>query len=247
MTNKIKAFWEARAKSYKTDATATLSEVQLRELEIKAILRYLSDDTKVLDIGCGNGYSTLKFAEKRRIQIVGIDFSQAMIDYALENLSNNPVPPTSKVEFLVGDVLELDFPPNHFDILISERCLQNLVSWEDQKRAILNVTRVLKPYGLFVMAECSVTGLDKLIHILNLFGKKEAENIMPWHNLFLCDKHFINDPAIRKQLVFIKLDNFASTYTLMTRLFPIPGHIASLLPNFGSFGYLKLFLWRKRI
>ncbi len=247
----IKEFWDNRARQFGADQRATLCEVDLRELEINSISKYLSNGMKVLDVGCGNGYSTLAFAKQKRIDITGIDYSEIMISHAIHNLElfekDNII--ESKVSFRQQDVLKMDLPDDYFDVIISERCLQNLSSWEDQCRAILNIADKLKPSGLFVMLECSLASLDHLIRFLNFFGKKEPNGVMPWHNTFFCDALLVNTPVIRKRLVFLKIVNFASTYTLITRLFPSNAFLrkySKKLPNIGSYGYNKIFLWRKR-
>ena len=40
------------------------------------------------------------------------------------------------IEFRVVDVTKLDFPDNSFNIIITERCLINLDSWESQKKSL---------------------------------------------------------------------------------------------------------------
>ncbi len=245
----VRQFWDERARQYGTSSQSTLCEVALRELEIGAILKYLQDGMKVLDMGCGNGYSTIKFWEHRRLDIIGMDFSPEMVKYAKENLKgcDRRDPQRGKVEFIEGDVLLLPFPAALFDAVITERCLQNLTSWEEQRQAILNAAGVLKPRGFFLMAECSFTGLDRLTRFLNLVGRKEPAGIVPWHNLFFCDALVLNDPLIRKVLIPVKVDNFASAYTLITRTLPASWHLlARYCPNIGGFGYNKIYVWRKR-
>jgi ubiquinone/menaquinone biosynthesis C-methylase UbiE len=242
----IKSFWDRRAREHKMDCTATLGEVALREIEINAISKYLKDGTTVLDVGCGNGYSTLRFAERHEIQISGIDFSEEMINFSEQSLKRSASTLKGSVSFSVQDVLSLDFPENSFDIVITERCLQNLSSWELQCKAIINISRVLKPSGLFLMNECSVTGVDVLVKTMNLFGKEAPQGIIPWHNLFFSDSQLINDPEIRKHLIFLQINNHSSLYMLITRLFPRLGRIRHILPNLGSFSYDKLYVWRKR-
>jgi len=245
----VRQFWDERARQYTTSSQSTLCEVPLRELEIGAILKYLQDGMKVLDVGCGNGYSTIKFWEHRRLDIIGMDFSPEMVKYAKENLKacDRRDPQRGKVGFIEGDVLQLPFPAARFDAVVTERCLQNLGSWEEQRQAILNTASVLKPRGFFLMAECSFTGLDRLARFLNLLGKKEPEGVVPWHNLFFCDALVLNDPLIRKVLIPVKVNNFASAYTLITRTLPASWHLlARYCPNIGGFGYNKLYVWRRR-
>lgn len=247
----IRDFWTERARQYKTDARATLADDTVRALEIRAITKYLHNGATVLDAGCGNGYSTIQFARRRMLDITGIDYSSEMVRYARENLSllRSDNPTRSKIRFAAGDVMNLSFPRAHFDTVITERCLQNLPSWEDQRHAILNLAGVLKPQGVLIMAECSFTGLDQLSRILNALRRPLADNALPWHNLFFCDECLINDPAIRKLLAPVCIVNFASSYAVLSRLLPVPFQFVArwlARPSVGPFSYHKLYLWRRR-
>jgi ubiquinone/menaquinone biosynthesis C-methylase UbiE len=150
-----------------------------------------------------------------------------------------------KVKFEVKDVLSLDLPKNSFDIIITERCLQNLPSWESQKKAILNIMNILKSGGIFLMLECSKTGLDRLQALRKLVGKEKIENAMPWHNRFFEDGkllRFCREFCAKS----VRIKHFCSTYMLVTRLISSRwGNVAVKLPNIGNFGYNKLYLIEK--
>ena len=59
-------FWENQAGLFKESQLATAPDIYYRDLEIKSILEYLpkGERKRVLDIGCGNGYSTFIFAKE---------------------------------------------------------------------------------------------------------------------------------------------------------------------------------------
>src|SRR5688500_4559242 len=81
----VKEFWDSRAREFGPEAAATLTDEYLRALEIRTMTRYLRrlKPRRVADVGCGNGYSTVKFAETfPEIQFVGIDYSEEMIEFA---------------------------------------------------------------------------------------------------------------------------------------------------------------------
>ena len=58
----LAAVKERYVKEASTDKYATSQDMNLRELEIKAISKHLSDGLKVLDLGCGNGYTISSLA-----------------------------------------------------------------------------------------------------------------------------------------------------------------------------------------
>jgi len=75
----IKAYYQQRAS---VDHYATSPDRHLREVEIDYIGRNLADGLRVLDIGCGNGYSTLCHAVKHQAHFIGGDFVPEMVQAA---------------------------------------------------------------------------------------------------------------------------------------------------------------------
>ena len=245
----IKGFWDKKAEEKGTDCKATLGEVNLRELEIKAILKYLKDDLNIIDIGCGNGFSTITFAKRIRADFVGMDYSEKMVHRAKQNLQNQDHNALlGKVIFKIGDVLELKTTKDvMFDIAVTERCLQNLPSWELQLQAMVQIGQILKSGGLFIMTEGSLTGVDNLSRMRTMIGRSKLEDVIPWHNKFFNDQQLMENPDIRRVYDFVRIDHFCSTYMFVTRVF---GHkyagFAKRLPNLGSFGYIKAYIWRRK-
>lgn len=152
----IKEHWNDEAGKEVAAEQVTLRDLNQRQLEIDLVCKYLDKNDLVLEIGCGNGYSTKFFAEKARF-IHAIDYSSQMIARA-----NREYPNMGNVRFVVGDVLDLQYASNTFDVAVVERCLINLVSWEKQKQAITNIAAVLKPGGKLIFLEGSETGLTEL-------------------------------------------------------------------------------------
>jgi ubiquinone/menaquinone biosynthesis C-methylase UbiE len=100
------------------------------------------------------------------------------------------------------DVLNLSYPEDTFDVVISERCLINLMSWEEQQKAMCEIKRVLKKGGRYLMIEGTSGGLDKLNNMRESYGLHRIEK--HWHNLLFDDdmlmtflkKHFNNKEII---------------------------------------------------
>jgi SAM-dependent methyltransferase len=128
-----------------------------RMLEIDEALRYIPPGQHILDVGCGNGYSTAIFA-KRAEHVVAIDSSEAMIARAKHEFGDAP-----NITFEVRDILSrLPYPAKSFGIAITQRCLINLATWEDQQKAIEHIARVIRPGGYFVMQEGTRQGREGL-------------------------------------------------------------------------------------
>jgi ubiquinone/menaquinone biosynthesis C-methylase UbiE len=71
---------------------------------------------KVLDIGCGTGRYSIEFAKRDAAEVIGIDFSPAMIDFAKEMAGQCGVSDTCR--FICADFNEFE-ASDRFDIIIA--------------------------------------------------------------------------------------------------------------------------------
>ncbi|NEE02992.1 methyltransferase domain-containing protein [Phytoactinopolyspora halotolerans] len=79
---------------------------------------------QVLDAGCGPGMWTRLFAEKVASgggKVTGLDFASDILDYARASFDGDPL--GSAVEFVRGDLHEVPFPPETFDLTFLGNCL----------------------------------------------------------------------------------------------------------------------------
>jgi ubiquinone/menaquinone biosynthesis C-methylase UbiE len=109
--------------------------------EKEAFRPYLSPDQRVLDLGCGEGRTTRYLADWIEGPIFGADFSEAMIRVA------RSYSPTDRINFLVADAMDLSFKQNSLDVVISFTSFNN---FPNPRRALEEISRVLKPGGLFL-------------------------------------------------------------------------------------------------
>ena len=56
--------WNDRAESVERDIEVNIMDIFQRELEYDAICTYLTPEMRVLEVGCGNGFSTRRFRER---------------------------------------------------------------------------------------------------------------------------------------------------------------------------------------
>lgn len=229
----IRHFWEQRASEYGSRSTATLGERFLRQLEIKTMIKVIEHygSSRVLDVGCGNGYSTRIFAQKcSEVDFYGIDYSPKMVECAKEYESKN-------LHFAFGDVLDVDtLPDRQFDLVLTQRCIQNLPTYEMQCQAIHNILDRKAPEGVLALMECSKDGVELLNAVRMRLGRKPIEGIEPWHNNFLVDANMIQDWGAT-------IVHFSSTYMFLTRVISSRlARIGYVLPAIGKFGYDKLYL-----
>jgi len=138
--------WANQKASKPTQSKKTASLLSAHD----ALLKELAprQGMKVLDIGSGNGETVLTIAEKvgPTGKAVGLDFSPEGIALARERAKQRKLEKIA--EFHLANALELPFPDNSFDAVISE-CVVCLI--QDKQKAIDEKTRVLKPGGRVVM------------------------------------------------------------------------------------------------
>jgi len=102
-------------------------------------------EKKILDIGCGSGIDSLKFAKRGAI-VTGIDVSRIAI---LKTESIFKKEGVGYREFRVMDAHHLEFPDESFDIVYVNSAFMYL----RYKKVIKEIKRVLKPKGVFLMIE----------------------------------------------------------------------------------------------
>lgn len=179
----VKAFWDSQAREHGSSALATAPDPHYRNLEIECVLRAMSamKHETILDVGCGNGFTTRAIAERfPEAEITGVDFSEAMIDAAKEAGGMN-------IEYHVADVLALSrnkaLLGRQYDVVLSSRCLINLPNWEEQKIGILEMRKMLELDGHMILVENVQDGLDNLNHIRASVGLEPIKT--RWHNRYL--------------------------------------------------------------
>ena len=99
-------------------------------------------DSRILDLGTAGGEKIIEFFPDCA-EILGTDYSPAMIDTARKNLSENG---RKNISFKVMDNLKMDVPDEHFDIVVARHTCTDPVQ----------IFRCLKPGGTLL-----IRGVDK--------------------------------------------------------------------------------------
>lgn len=228
---KIKQFWDEQAEKYKESSEATNPDFYATELEIENISKFLKDNIKVADIGCGNGYSTISYAKKFQIQIDGYDYSENMLHEAGKVKESLPSEIKDKISFNQANIKNLDIEPEKYDVVITDRCLINLTTREEQFTAIKQVHKILKPGGYYLMCENTEKGLNNLNQLRAIAELDEIT--VRWHNLYLDENHL--NESFKDLFEVVDIVKFASFYYLASRI--INGKIAkeqNISPNYNS-------------
>ncbi|MCP4538676.1 MAG: class I SAM-dependent methyltransferase [Chloroflexi bacterium] len=110
----------------------------------------LNENSHVLDLACGTGTSAFFISDRYGCQVTGIDISKDLIAVANEDLEKRG--DQGKLRFQVADALEIPFPDNSFDAVISQAFF---ILVDEKERALEEIVRVLKPGGFFGSLELS--------------------------------------------------------------------------------------------
>lgn len=112
------------------DATRKLAE-----------LTGIENGSKIIDLGCGRGSSSLFLARNYGCHVVGVDIDEELLSYARETAKRNNL--DEMTEFRYADIENLPFEDNVFEGAVS----QAVLVFTDTDRALKEVTRIVKPSG----------------------------------------------------------------------------------------------------
>lgn len=98
---------------------------------------------RVLDAGCGEGFYGMVLASASNARVVEFDYDRELIKKARAWLSG-----LENVSFRQGSVLKLPFKANSFDKAVLSEVLEHV---PDDKKALREIARVLKPRGIVVI------------------------------------------------------------------------------------------------
>ncbi len=109
--------------------------------EFEELKKYIKNNERVLDLGCGNGRLFELFKDKK-IKYVGVDFSEKFIKKAREKYGNH---------FQVADIFSLPFSDNYFDSVWTIAVFHHIPSQELRLKALKEISRVSKKNGRIIV------------------------------------------------------------------------------------------------
>lgn len=113
--------------------------------QIKQFLDELPTNSRVLDIGCGNGKNMNYVAKRLDLQMMGLEHSQALTYICVQRALN----------VIQGDARSLPFEANSFNAIIMIAVIHHINPLEHNK--VLNeIKRVLKPGGTCLITNWAV-------------------------------------------------------------------------------------------
>lgn len=145
--------WGKRSKDWASIQEATGSAGYKHVLQLCNI----NSNHKLLDVGCGSGFFS-NLAQAKGANVTGIDASAALIEQAKER--------NTTIDFLIGEMEDLPFADNTFDIVCAFNSFQYA---ESIKQALIEAKRALKDKGNLVVMiwgnkeDCEVASTLKAI------------------------------------------------------------------------------------
>ena len=158
--------------------------------------RYVPDwnGAKVLDVGCGGGY-TSEFLAKRGAIVSGIDLSKKSIEAARKHAAQTDL----KIDYQHGSAEALPYGDNSFDAVI---CVDVLEHINDLNQVVSEIHRVLKQNCMFFFDTINRTFKSKIavIWLMEVIFKNIPRGAHDW-------RKFIKPEELRNIMISVGLVN----------------------------------------
>jgi SAM-dependent methyltransferase len=147
--------WNDRALKEKDPSVVNIADESQRELETAFVLAHLPRGSRVLEVGCGNGFLT----NILRVQagfVDAFDYAENMVEQAkrLHGEINN--------RFFHDNILEPARVERRYDAVVCVRVLINLRNLDEQVAAVRNLHSLLSPRGTLILVEGYLNGFEAL-------------------------------------------------------------------------------------
>lgn len=133
----------------KTDADVVEDKaITSFEIDMFTQILDLDEDMAILDLACGQGRHTIELARRGFKKLYGMDRSHYLIRKAKQTCASENL----TVSLKEGDARKLPYPTDYFDVvMILGNSFGYFESVEDDLKILKEVSRILKPYGKFLI------------------------------------------------------------------------------------------------
>ncbi|MCJ7601950.1 MAG: class I SAM-dependent methyltransferase [Desulfobulbaceae bacterium] len=105
----------------------------------ECLCRKLTQDSRVLDVGCGNGFFLSQIRALTQCHVSGIDISPIATEAAKKNYG---------LDIFTGTILESPFPDNYFDVITAWSFLEHV---NNPAEVLLKFSSLLKKDGVCIL------------------------------------------------------------------------------------------------
>lgn len=208
-----------------------------RNKEWNAILDYIAQNSKFLDVGCGAGYSMMRARNEKNCDIVGIDPDP--MEHGVGRTGSNF---NINVENIMkGSSENIPFENAVFDVVYSSHVLEHV---DSENAALKEMKRVLKDDGVLIIGVPTSTmallnWISQVLFLTHiklvslLFSKIMNTSKYLWWELFIPQSHSFKSKTILYDLRHYRIKNwhktiskeFMITRTILPALYPYPEFI----------------------
>lgn len=164
----------------------------------------------VIDLGSGAGNDCFiaRSATGSTGRVIGIDFTEAMITKARENVDKLGY---NNVEFRQGDIEQMPVTANVADVIVSN-CVLNLVP--NKNNVFKEIFRVLKPEGHFSISDVVLVGdlPENLRNAAEMYAGCVSGAIQKDAYLSLIEKNGFKDITLQKEKEIVIPDDILDKY-----------------------------------
>ena len=156
-------YWNQRPIDEPDLARVNMPDTVQRGLELEFVFANLWPSARLVEVGCGNGYSSQQLRD--RVAFVdAFDYAENMIEQAQTAYgeTNN--------RFIHDSVLDPKHLQPPYDIALCVRVLMNLRDFDEQMVALLNIAGMLRPGGRLILIEGLRDGFEALTQFRQSIG-----------------------------------------------------------------------------
>lgn len=170
----------------------------------------IKEGDTVIDLGSGAGNDCFvaRRATGEKGKVIGIDFTEAMVEKARANAEKVGY---NNVEFRQGDIEKMPVTANVADVVVSN-CVLNLVP--NKNGVFKEIYRVLKPGGHFSISDVVLVGHlpEKLRNIAEMYAGCISGAIQKEEYLGLIQANGFTDITLQKEKAIIVPDDILNQY-----------------------------------
>ncbi len=140
-------FYKKRTRAQILHENLSRSSIVNRRLETIIDLAGVDDESTILDVGCGSGF-TCGFWARRGHKVIGIDLCRGLLRFAKKGTVGDG--PSGLKDYVVADMEHLPFRSNKLDFAVGIAVLHHVPK---DVEAIREVKRVLRTHGKVAFSE----------------------------------------------------------------------------------------------
>ena len=195
----------------------------------------IDKNDSVLNVGCGLPMNEIMFKSWGVKKVVGIDVDSDIVEKGKGWLKNLNI---DGIDLHAGDALNIDYPDNSFDVVVSFSAIEHVHGWQNYEKWIESMSRVAKRNILLTTSNRKnwiISSLSKLFphsYYVYFFTPKQIEGLLLEHNLKIA--HFDTNTLICNEYIPFLPNKFKyNTYTLRLNLF-LERVRRNLFKNYGG-------------